>query len=62
MYCRSFSEATPRLAPICCRPGNMMSIEMALVAISMAISAMNWNFVTPGRASSLVVLVICKKS
>src|SRR5687768_10913384 len=46
-YCRWFSSATPRLAPISCSPGSMMSIEIALMDISMAINAMNWTFVSP---------------
>ena len=40
-YCRWFSFSTPRLAPICCRPGSMMSMASALSAISAAASAMN---------------------
>ncbi len=57
-YWRVFSSVTPRLAPISCRPGNMMSIEIALIAISMAISVTNWGFDKAWRAGASVVMVI----
>ena len=58
-YWRWFSSVTPRLAPISCRPGSMMSIDIALMAISMAISVNELGFrqSLEGPVASVVMVI-----
>jgi len=53
-YWRWFSFSTPRLAPICCKAGSMMSMASEFSAISAAQSAMNSQRGMRGRAACCV--------